>query len=352
MKILRVLPSMDFGGIERGVYDFSLKALELGHNVVVACGNGRFVPSLIEKGIRWHNVPMDSKTLPIFLKSYRRLKKIIKEEKPDIVHVQSRFPCWIAYCVMKSFPDIPWVTSIHSFHTLRWYSQSVGKGKLVITVSNVLKKYAAEYLGIEEEKIRVVYNGIDEGFLKVARTSSPDFTVGMIARFTAGKGHLFFLEAVKKLSDEGIKIRALIVGSGSRSYRSKLEKWIIENRMTESVEIVSMDARKALGNIDVLIVPSLEPEGFGRTVVEGQMSKTPVIATNIGAIPELIDDGKTGFLVEPGNVEQLAHKIKFILENPGIKTDIINVAYENALKNFTVASMIEKTLSVYKELLK
>jgi glycosyltransferase involved in cell wall biosynthesis len=351
MKILHILPSMDLGGIERGVYDFSIKASELGNEVIIACGNGRFIPPLIEKGIRWHNVPMDSKTLPVFLKSCRRLKKIIKEEKPDIIHAQSRFPCWIVYYVMKSFPEVPWVTSIHNFHTVRWYSGSVGKGKLVITVSNTLKKYAAEYLRIKEEKIRVVYNGIAEGFINLTRTPLPDFTVGMIARFTAWKGHFFFLSAVKKLSDEGIKIRALIVGSGSRSYRTKLEKWITENSMGYKVQIVTMDAIEALEKINVLIVPSLEPEGFGRTVVEAQFSKTPVIGTRLGAIPELIEDGRTGFLVEPGKVEQLADKIRFVLQNPEVVSTVVNAAFDSAVKDFTVSHITEKVLNVYNELL-
>lgn len=341
---------MDFGGIERGVYDFSLRAAELGHTVAVAGGNGSFIPLLKEKGIKWHNVPMDKKNLPVFLKSYSRLKKIINTENPDVIHAESRFPCWIVYFVMKSFPSIPWVTSIHNFHTARWYSKSVGKGNMVITVSETLKKYAVGYLGIPERKIRVVYNGIDDSFLNVKKTASADFTAGMIARFTAWKGHFFFLEAVKKIRKDGFSVKALIVGSGSMAYRAKLEKWVSKNRMDEAVKIVRMYARQALENIDVLVVPSLEPEGFGRTVAEAQMSKTPVIGTNTGAIPELIEDGKTGFLVEPGNTEQLADKIKFIVQNPGIVSTIISDACENAVKNFTVSNMTEKTLAVYREL--
>lgn len=343
---------MDFGGIERGVYDFSLKASALGHQVVVVSGNGRFIPLLKEKGIKWHNLPMERKNPAVFFSACRRLKKITEEEKPDILHAQSRFPCWIACRVMKSFPEMPWVTSIHNFHTARWYSKSVGKGNLVITVSRALKNYAVEYLRIPEDRIRVVYNGIDVAFLNIKKTNRETPTIGMIARFSTWKGHFFFLEAVKKVREEGLNVKVLIVGSGSERYRTELEKRISENRMAEAVKIVRMDGREALENMDVLVVPSLEPEGFGRTVAEAQMSKTPVIGTGIGAVPELIEDGKTGFLVEPGNTDQLADRIRFILTNPDAASSIANAAFDNAVKNFTVSHMTEKTLSVYGELLK
>jgi glycosyltransferase involved in cell wall biosynthesis len=228
----------------------------------------------------------------------------------------------------------------------------VGKGNLVITVSKALKKYAEEYLKVPEEKIRVVYNGIDDTFLDVKKTRREIPTVGMIARLSAWKGHFFFLEAVKKVREAGISVNALIVGSGSEKYRDELKNWISANNLDEAVKIVRMDGREALENIDILVVPSLEPEGFGRTVVEAQMSKTPVIGTNIGAVPELIEDGKTGFLVEPGNSVQLADKISVILNNPGSASSLTNAAFDSAVQNFTVSQMVEKTLAVYDELLK
>ncbi len=342
---------MDFGGIERGVYDFALKARETGHSVAIVSGGGAFIRLLQGAGIKWHNVPMDRKNLFVFLDSCRRLKKIVEEEGPDIIHFQSRFTCWIASSVMKFFPHIPWVTSIHNFHGMRWYSRSVAKGNLVITVSKALERYAVEYLKAPAEILRVVYNGIDDRFLDITRTPSDIPVIGMIARLTAWKGHFIFLEAIKKLHNEGIRSKALIVGSGSDAYRTKLEKWISENKMHPYVEIVRMDGMEALGKIDLLVVPSLEPEGFGRTVVEAQMAGTPVIATNLGAVPELIEEAKTGFLVEPGNIEQLAYKIKFILQNPGVVSNAVSTARQNALENFTVRHMTEKILGVYRELL-
>ena len=81
------------------------------------------------------------------------------------------------------------------------------------------------------------------------------------------------------------------------------------------------------------------------------MSMTPVIGTNIGAIPELIEDGKTGFLVEPRNPYQIVEKIKYIIQHPTTIKEIVQTAYKNALDNFTVEMMVQKTLQVYQEIL-
>jgi len=351
MKILRVLPSMDFGGIERGVYDFSSVATISGHKVVIVSGPGRFIPPLIEKGIRWYNLPMDKKTPAVFFRSIHQLKEIIKEEKPEIVHIQSRFPCWIAYYIKGDFSSTPFVTSIHNFYNFRWYSKATGKGDLVITVSNALKKYAIDYLNVPEDKIRVVYNGVEEDFAEIEKGHSSVIRIGMIARFTMWKGHFCFLEALRKLHKGGYKIEGLIVGTGSNRYRGKLEEWVIKNGMRDIVNIQQMDAKEALKNIDILVVPSVKPEGFGRTVVEAQMSKTPVIGTDIGALPELIKNGETGFLVNPGDSDSIADYIEKLMKDKVLYQKISNQAQKIAIEKFSLKNMVENTLNVYSELL-
>jgi|LSQX01.2.fsa_nt_gb glycosyltransferase involved in cell wall biosynthesis len=352
MKILRVLPAMDFGGIERGVYDFSLKATELGNEAVIVSEDGRFIDTLKKKGIKHYNVPLNKKSITCFLKNSEKIKDIIEEEKPDLIHTQSRYPCWVMSYVMKSFPKTPWVTSIHSFNPVRIYSKSEGFGNKVIVVSNALKNYAVDYLKVDERKIKVIYNGISDKFTKIIKERKTSVCIGMVSRFAIYKGHFIFLEAIKQVIDKSsLDINVLIVGTGNSSYKSKLEEWIKNNGVQNIVRIVREDSVEALKKIDILVVPSFIPEGFGRTVVEAQLSRTPVIGTNIGALPELIEDGKTGFLVDPKNSQQISEKIEYIIKNPDIREEIIENALNNALENFTLSKMVEKTIQVYQELL-
>lgn len=350
MKILRILPAMDFGGIERGVRDFSLKAAEWGHKIVVAAQYGRFAEDLQEKGIKYWDIPLNTKNPLRFKNLAGIIKNIISCENPDIIHAQSRFPCWIVYSVMRSFPEKPWVTSLHSFNKFKFYSRSEGMGNLVITVSNALKKHAEEYFGVSGNNIRVVYNGISGEFAEIKKRSNKITCIGMIGRFSFYKGHYYFLEALKELIENYAEINGIIVGSGGEGRKNALAKWILKNQLENKIKIVHADAKKALEDIDILIVPSFKPEGFGRTVVEAQMSGTPVIGTSIGAIPELIEDGKTGFLVEPKNSGQIAEKIKYIIQNPNLAQEIVDNARQNAINNFTVDKMTKNILRVYKEL--
>ncbi len=355
MKIMRVLPSMDYGGIERGVYDFSKKAVLLGNEIIIVSGPGRFIPSLLEKGIRWYNLPMDKKNPYIFLKSIYKLGKIIKEEKPDIIHYQSRFPCWIGYFLMKRFPDIPYVTSIHSFSPFPLYSQSEGKGDVVIVVSEALKKYAIKKLKVPEDKIRIIYNGIDieDFFFKRKIENKNQWKIGMVGRFSVLKGHFYFIEAIENLLKDGIKnIKGLIYGSGSLRLKKKIENLIARKNLNDYVVIIEgKNSKEIMKEIDILVVPSIKPEGFGRVIVEGMVSGIPVIATNIGATSEIIKDNITGFLVNPQNSCEISEKVKKIISDLELYKKISENGQRYAIENFSLEKMVRETLNLYEEVL-
>lgn len=343
---------MDYGGIERGVYDFSKGASEKGHQIVIVSGYGRFIPELIKsKNIRWYNLTLE-KSIPNFFKGRRQLLKIIKKESPDVIHAQSRFPSWIVYSLKSKLKGTPFVTSIHNLYPFYLYSQSTGKGDLVIVVSKFLKKYAMEELKVDEKKIRVVYNGVSDRFGEIKKEKKGKISIGMIGRFTEWKGWFYFLEAVRSLYDRNnYDFETVLIGSGSKGYERKIEKWIKNNSLSEKIKILKLDSIEGLKLIDILVVPSIEPEGFGRTVVEGQFAKVPVIASDIGAIPELIEDNKTGFLVPPKDANAIAEKIEYLIKNPSVVSTITDKAYNFVRENFSVEKMIEETLAVYKELI-
>ena len=184
---------------------------------------------------------MDRKIPYVFLKSFYKLSKIIKKEKLDIIHYQSRFPCLIGYFLMKKFHNIPYVTSINSFSPFPLYSQSEGQGDIIIVVSEVLKKYAIEKLKVPESKIKVVYNGIDidEFFIERRIVNKEFWKIGMVGRFSILKGHFYFMEAIEKLVSIGIKnVKGFIYGSGSIGFKKKIENLIKKRNMDDYIEII------------------------------------------------------------------------------------------------------------------
>jgi glycosyltransferase involved in cell wall biosynthesis len=123
--------------------------------------------------------------------------------------------------------------------------------------------------------------------------------------------------------------------------------------MDDYIEIIEgKNSKEIMKEIDILVVPSITPEGFGRVIVEGMVSGIPVIATNIGATSEIIEDNITGFLVEPQNSFQISEKIKKIISNSELYKKISINAQKYAIEKFSLDKMVEKTLAIYNELIK
>jgi len=257
---------------------------------------------------------------------------------------------------MKKFHEIPYITSIHSFSPFPLYSQSEGKGDIVIVVSEMLKSYAIEKLKVPENKIRVVYNGIDvdEFFCERKFENKINWKIGIVGRFSILKGHFYFIEAIENLVKEEIKnVKGLIYGSGSFRFKRKIEDLIKKKNLVDYIEIVEgKNSKEIMKEIDILVVPSIKPEGFGRVIVEGMVSGIPVIATNIGATCEIIKDNITGFLVEPQNSYEISEKIKKIISDIELYKKISLNAQKYAIEKFSLEKMVEGILNVYEEILK
>ena len=151
MKIALLVPAMDLGGVEQGTFDLACGFQKVGHQVLVISGPGRFIPLLQQKGIRWYPVPMQRKNPFNFCRALRKIKRILSEEKPDIIHSRSRFPAWLANFAAGSCTG-HLVTSIPGFHHNRQYSRIMGRGERVIVISEGLKDYAVEFLGADKER--------------------------------------------------------------------------------------------------------------------------------------------------------------------------------------------------------
>lgn len=348
MKILRVLPALDYGGIERGVADFCSVACRAGHRVVVVAGPGRFVPAVRDAGAAWYNLPLDRKNLFVFLQARRRLAALIRREQPDIVHVQSRFPALVVSSLRGQFPAVPVVTSVHSLTKCRFYSRFLVSGDRVIVVSRFLADYVGREFHVPAEKIALVYNGVAAPGVSAGRCRRPGgVTVGMISRLSAGKGHHLFVGALALLAGEDPAVAGLIVGHGSRRRRRDLDNLLRDHGLAGRVRLQGGDGAALLKEMDILVVPSVQPEGFGRTVVEAQLAGVPVVATAIGAVPELIEHGRTGFLACPGDAADIARWVRHVAENPAVAEAVACHARKKALHEFSLEGMVSGTLAVY-----
>ena len=194
----------------------------------------------------------------------------------------------------------------------------------VFCVSNIVGNSFA-INGKIPDRFSVIYSGIEINKWKKIKKNKQkqrpgDFVnIGMVAVFDGVKGHIYLFKAIKLLLGESItNFFCEIIGDGRE--RSSLHKWVLSNGIEQYINFKGFvpNLKEELENIDVLIVPSLQ-ESFGMSAVEAMAMEIPVIASDVGGLTEVVDDGNTGILVPLMNPNALAAAIKYLLNNPKIR---------------------------------
>ena len=307
-------------------------------------GSKKYSSSLPFKVIWILSVPFILLRLIVFLRKIKPNVVITSLYQADILGYWASFRLntklvSIQHDVIRINPIIAWIK-------MRTFKNA----NKIIAISNEVKKFLIEYFKVSASKIEVIYNGIDFdkffSFQKLDKDWEPVF--GIIARLDKIKGHIYILEALKRLKSEGVKLPTFIfVGDGSE--RKNLEHFTEENDLT-NVRFIgeALDIGQYLKQIDVFVFPSLS-EGLGIAIIEALAAKKLIIASNVGGIRELIKNNKTGILVEPTNIDDLYKAIKWVLENKEEAIKLRNASFEWINKNrrlFDIKDVSKRYLEV------
>lgn len=292
-------------------------------------GPRKYPSSLFFKVIWILSIPFIFLRIMIFLRKIHPDVVITSLYQADILGI---FSAWLSGVKRKIIihHDVVRINPI-----TRWLKiKALKKADKIIAISKEVKEFLIEYFKVSASKIEVIYNTIDfERFLcfqKLDQDWEPVF--GIVARLDKIKGHIYILEAFKKIKSEGIKLPAFIfVGDGPE--RKNLEIFAKENGLT-NIKFVgeTLEIGKYLKQMDVFVFPSLS-EGLGISLIEALVAKKLIIASNTGGIKELIEHNKTGILVEPANVDDLYKAIKWVLENKEEAIKLRGVSFEWINKN-------------------
>jgi len=290
----------------------------------------------------------------------------------DIVHACSRAPAWSAGRAVLG-TSARYVTSCHAAHKItgtlkKLYNSSVVKGERVIAVSHFLADILENTYGVDPSLIRVVHRGVaiekfhpnsvtPERLIKITKQwRIPDgaSVIMLPGRISRIKGHMFLIDAIQQLTQKDIF--CLFVGSdtNNENYRKELEAYISNNNMDGDVRIVTNcdDMPAAYMLATVVVSPSLVPEGFGRIPIEAQAMGRPVIAMDNGGARETILRNETGWLVAPGDVDQLTNALaEAVSLDTRQRAILATKAMGYVAGHFTNEKMCAGTLDVYAELL-
>ncbi|MFH1622456.1 MAG: glycosyltransferase family 4 protein [Candidatus Omnitrophota bacterium] len=364
MKILHITTHFNRGGITSYLVSLSKGLKDKGHSVVIASSGGKSVEVLADNNIEHLTIPLKTKSELNFklLISYFILKKFIKENQIDVIHAHTRVAQVLANFLSKTL-KIPFVATCHGFFTPRWHRKILSCwGNKTIAISNQVRSHLISEFKINEKNIHLVHNGVDLNRLKsysieeikVFKKSigMPDdcFVVGTAARFSFVKGLRYLLKAAPLVLSEKNNTAFLLVGYGEEELRLRQ----ISSELNIDKEVFFLNPQKDsfeyLYLMDIFVMPSIQ-EGLGISILEAQAHKIPVVASNVGGIPDIIKDRITGLLVEPKNNLEIARAILELMNDNNLYSLIKNNAYDKVSNEFIVEMMTDKTEAVYKDLL-
>jgi len=361
MRIVQVIPELNEGGVERGVVELNREFVKKGIDSFVISAGGKLENQINLDGGNHVKFDVCSKNIFTAFSRVNALKKILKEIKPDIIHVRSRVPAWLVYFANKKL-NIKVVSTVHGFNSVGFYSSIMQKSDAVICVSNSIKEYIQKHYQTPESKITVIPRGIDlelfnpkniddsfiENFKKEFDLENK-FIVSSVGRVTQLKDYETFIKAILLVKKEIPNIVGLIVGgvrSDKEDYLNSLKSLIKELSLEDNIIFTGSQSKieQIYALSDVVISSSKKPESFGRAVAEAICMNKAVIATNHGGVKDIIIENENGFFFEVGNDKELANNI---LKSKKLSFD----GYNYISNNFSLENMLDKTIAVYKKVL-
>ena len=368
-RVLFVITQSEPGGAQRFVINLLTHLDKDRYEAMVAIGNtgnGDLFRALHAEGIPTHRLLHLVRDISIKedLKAVAELRKLIKEYRPTTVFLNSSKAGFIgalaARCPTKlkntkivyriggwSFNDPGTRWQKWSWVVLEWIS---AKWKDVIIVNNQHDFDQAIKLRIKpRKKLALVYNGIETYKLDLmsrdeARTKleipADKYVVGTIANLYPAKGLEYFIRTAYHFQNQDDLV-FFVIGDGKE--RPALEALIKDLGLERKVFLVGQltDAFKYLSAFDIFILSSVK-EGFPWALIEAMAAKLPIVATRVGAVPEIIEDGKNGLIVEPGDPEAMAGKIKEIMDSSHLQKEFGIQAHQTVLFKFELDKMVQQ----------
>ena len=367
-KILHLVEDLKVGGLERVLESIVLSLDKSKYDVHVWClvEGGDIAEELKEKGMP---VRIIGKRSYFNFGNVLLLAYLFRRENFHIIHTHGYFASTFGRlaAILAGVPVM--ITHVHSTY------YEYGKRNLmierflsfftdnIICVSKAVQRFVVEREGIRESRTSVIYNGISlpwNGLPSKDRkaqrasegVSSQDVVIIEVASLTANKGHHILLNACQQVYKKNPAIRLIIVGDGP--LQSTIQEEAKQLGMESAVIFTGQrkNVYELLAMSDIFVLPSLIREGLSIAMIEAMAMSLPVIGSNVGGIPELIEDRVSGFLVQPGDIDQLASIIDSLATEQDLREGMGKQGRRVFEERFTLTRMIKQIEVLYDHLLK
>ncbi|MBN1869504.1 MAG: glycosyltransferase [Candidatus Omnitrophica bacterium] len=292
-----------------------------------------------------------------------RLRRYLKQNRVDILHTHN-YKSDIIGALAARMAGVPIVATAHGFTDMTSsvsFYEKLDRLFLRMLFRRVVVVTEKMLPGLSQKVKRVIPNGIDAGqftrneekrklFRKEHNINEGDVLIGTIGRLSREKNQKMLLEALYPMMRDNELVKAVIVGGGPKEDELKQfgesrhlsDRILFTGIMTDTVSVYS--------SLDIFVLTSLT-EGVPLTVLEAMASKLPVVATRVGGIPQIIEDGRTGLLIDAQDTEALRAKIGQLIQDPAKRRQLGDAAQAFVIANYSLQRMCNAYREVYEEVL-
>ena len=364
--VMQIIDSMSLGGAEVLLRDLTKALLVNDYRVSVFYNTeGPIAKDISALGVPIERLPKLGRIDPGLL---LRIFNKINRSKPDIVHTHL-FKSDIHGRLAARMAGTPVIIStLHNCHS--WaknpilggiYGASARLADHIIAVSDEVRDYAIRYTHISPSKVTTIANAIPLARFGNNRSAGEAIRreygvpmdaplIGIIARLTEQKDHDNFLHSAQGILENAPNAYFLIVGNGP--LESDLKAMAVSLGIQKSVIFcgIRQDIPAVMAALDILVFSS-RWEGLPVALLEGMASSLPIVATNVGGVPGVIENGETGFLVPPSSPDLLANACLVLIKDPELKKRMGKAGYTHVQEKYGMELMVNKTISLYQSML-
>jgi len=363
LPILHLIETGGPGGAERMLLDLAQHLGPEYHSVIGLLKSGWLHSQVISSGV---SCAMVNGGGSIDLEVIARVLQVAREHRVGLIHAHEFYMNAIG-AIVSRLTGIPLVATVHGRNYYpdkrrRWwvYRMVAAQAAAVVAVSEDLRRFFCQTTGAIPDHVRVIYNGIntkslsdgkrDVRLLKSIGIPPEASIIGTLGNLYPIKGHVYLIRAARTIIHHRPDTHVIILGRGELKDELSAEAEALG--IKDQIHLLGYrdDTWRWLSTMDVFTLPSLS-EGLPLSLLEAMAAGVPPVVTEVGGMPEVVHDGKTGFMVSPREPDALARKILFLLDNPAVATRIGAAGRSQVHELFSLDKMLTKYHNLYHEVL-
>ncbi len=360
MRIIHVRPQLEVGGVSEYIIRLTEGLSERGHYTAVATAGGAWGERIKPIATYYPNLALSQTNVRNIMIAVGQLVRIVRQERIEIINTHHRFAALVGR-ITALITGVPYVTTMHEAKNDQPRMTRLGLANNVITISRMMQHHISESYHIDSRRIYVIPMGvtcpsplsISEQLELIRQIGLQSIApiVGCVGRLSQEKGQGYLVKAIPEVLQAHPSAQFVFVGDGPD--RQHLEHMAVELGIGEKVTFLGRrdDVAQLMQLFDFTVVPSVE-EGFGIVILESFANKKPVVATNVGGIPEIVKPGENGYLVPACDTNGLTTYMIKLLSDSEHRKQLGYNGYYLATSQFPVHRFVEETEKLYMNIIK